>query len=190
MKLLGLFFAGLVGVMALGCGEDDVPLQVDFQYETNCIPEGGCPTDDHALVGRNGAEIPELANSSLGIECSIVNAGDTTIVTSLKVQDKNVNVTLPDNGIHIRNGRLAVGSSMTCADDDVQIYQGNEFSGGCTGLTEGNCAILVNEYSAKKGRMVLEIDCDHLAGPAAGAVRSLADGLLTIQGCDVTEDTR
>jgi len=190
MMLGRLFFFGLVGAMAVGCGDDEVPLQVDFQYTTFC-EGGGCPTVDHdELVGKNGAAIPDLAGAELGIECEIVEAGSTKVLTSLKVQDQPITVPQPDNGLHIRNGTLSVGSSLSCEDGNVQLFEGNEFLGGCAGLTDGSCSIGVNEYSKKSGRLVLQIDCQNLAPVAGTTRRSVESGLLTIQGCNVTEDTR
>lgn len=191
MTLGRLCFFGLAGAMAVGCGEDEIPLQVEFYYETNCLDVGGgCSTRDHELTGKNGDAIPNLAGAKLGIECNIVEAGDTKVVTSLRVQDQPITVSQPDNGFHIRNGRLSVGSSMTCEDDGVQLFDENEFIGACTGLADGACQIGVNEYSKKKGRLVLEIDCQNLAPRAGTTRRSVANGLLTVQGCDVSEDTR
>lgn len=189
MTLGRLFFFGLAGVVAVGCGDDPIPLQVDFQYTTYC-EGGGCPTDDHdELVGKNGAGIPTLAGAKIGIECEIVRASGSTVLTSLKVQDSDVNVQ-PDNGIHIRNGQIAVGSSMSCPPaDGVQMYVDNEFSGGCAGLTDGNCAILVNDYQSKKGYLVLQIECQNLVSPSS-TLRSMENGLLTVQGCNISEDSR
>lgn len=195
MTLGRLFFFGLAGVAAVGCGDDPIPLQVDFQYTSFCEfagpPAEGCPEKDHdELVGKNGAAIPTLAGASIGLECEIVKANGSTVLTSLKVQDNDVNVTLPDNGLHITNGIISVGSSVGCpAGDGVQFFEDNEFNGGCAGLTEGNCAILVNDYSSTKGRLVLEIECTNLLSPG-GTHRSIQNGILTIQGCNITEDNR
>lgn len=191
MELGRLFLFGLAGVMAIGCGEDDVPLQVDFEYQVNCIDiGGGCSPRDRVLSGKNGDPIPDLANATLGIECEIVEAGDTKVLTSLKIQDQPITVPQPSNGIHIRNGTLSLGSSMSCDPDAIQVFDENEFSGDCAGVQDGSCAVLVNEYSKKKGRVVLQIDCRNLPSIAGAVQRSVADGLITIQGCNVTEDTR
>jgi hypothetical protein len=194
MMLARLFLVGAF-LLAAGCGEDPVPLQTQFHYTTFC-DGGGCSTVDHKLDGRNGASIPTLAGASLGLECEIVEAGDTTLVTSLKIQDRDVSTPQPHNGIHIYNGRLSVGSSMSCPPEDgFTLYDDrNEYVGGCAGLTDGNCQILVDEYSSKDGRMFLIIDCQNLNPIAGDAHRSLsmdnADSGLTVQGCNVTKDTR
>jgi hypothetical protein len=190
MTLGRLFFFGLAGAVAVGCGEDDIPLQVDFQYTTFC-EGGGCSTVDHdELIGRNGAAIPQLAGGKIGIECEIVEGSGTRVVTSLRVQDRDINVPQPDNGFHVRNGVLALGSSMTCEENDLQLFEVNEFLGSCAGLTDGACQVLVNDYSRKNGRLVLEIDCQNLAPIAGTTRRSVRQGILTVQGCNVTEDTR
>ncbi len=190
MTLGRLFFFGLAGAMALGCGDDEVPLQVDFQYTTLC-EGGGCPTVDHdELIGKNGAAIPDLAGGEIGIECEVVEGGGLRVLTTLKVQDQPITVPQPSNGLHVRNGTLSVGSSMSCQDGDIQLFDGNEFTGGCAGLTDGSCAVGVNEFSKKSGRLVLEIDCANLRSNAGEVRRSVESGLLTIQGCNVTEDTR
>ena len=190
MMLGRVFFLGMMVGIA-GCGDDPTPLQVEFHYRTLCDDDagGGCPTVDHRLDGKAGAALPNLAQGKLGLECEIVEASDTTLVTSLKVQDRDVN-TQPVQGIHVLNGRLSVGSSMSCPDNGFQLFDDNEFGGSCTGLSPGNCQILVNEYGSKNGRLVLEMDCDNLVPIAGDTHRSIENGLLTVQGCHVTKDTR
>lgn len=193
MMLARLFFVGSL-VATAGCGDDPVPLEAQFHYTTYC-EGGGCSTRDIELDGKNGAAIPSLAGANLGLECEITQAGDTTVVTSLKIQDRPTSTPQPHNGIKIYNGRLAVGSSMSCPDDGFTLYDDrNEYHGGCAGFTEGNCEVLVDEYDSGDGRMFLLMRCLNLVGVAGGTHRSVemegADSGLTIQGCNVTKDTR
>jgi hypothetical protein len=193
MMLARLFVLGSL-VTAVGCGDDPIPLQVQFHYTTYC-DGGGCSTRDIELDGKNGTALPLYADGSLGIECQVTQAGDTTVATSLRIQDRPISTPQPHNGIKIYNGRLSVGSSMSCPEDGFTLYDDrNEYTGGCAGLSDGNCQILVDEFSGDDGRMFLVIDCQNLVPIAGDTHRSIrmdrADSGLTIQGCDVTKDTR
>jgi hypothetical protein len=191
MILSRLFLIGLGGVMVLGCGEDDVPLHVDLEYQSNCLDtgEGGCPTRDHDIAGNAGDPIVGTSGV-VGAICEIVNAGETTVLTNLTVQDEDLNVTLPNNGIHITNGRIEVGAAMRCeAGNGFQLFEGNQFNGSCIGYENGNCDVQVIEYTSGNGRLVLTIDCRNLVGIGEER-RSIADGVVTVQGCNVTNDSR
>ena len=185
---LGTIAIALAAALA-GCGDDPVPLEVEMEWTVYC--EGaGCAERDEILSGRPGAAIPGIADdrAELGIECEIVEAGDTRIATSIKIQDRNTEVQ-PTRGINIRNGRINVGSSMTCPGDGFELFDENQFTGTCGNLADGACTILVSEYSKSKGRLVFDFDCQNL--PFSGDItRSVRQGLVTLQGCNVTEDTR
>jgi len=56
---------------------------------------------------------------------------------------------------------------MSCGEDAFELFDENEFVGSCAGLSDGSCAILVQEYQKSNGRLVLEMDCQNLR-PLAG----------------------
>jgi hypothetical protein len=187
---LVLAMAAALALVACGSnrhGDDDadadVDLQVELEYETSC-QDGGCPTVDQRFAGRDGDPILRDAEAVLGIACEIVTEGATATLASLQVQDRRIGVE-PDLGVQFRSANLPAGSTMACPTGGVSLFDGSEFTGGCEGATDSQCAVLVNEYTIERGRLVLEFDCENLVDPADAATRSLSNGLLTIQCCTV-----
>ncbi|MBI2895612.1 MAG: hypothetical protein HYY06_18795 [Deltaproteobacteria bacterium] len=178
----------LLGALGFsGCGDDPIPLEVQFNWVTFCEPDG-CATTDRELAGQDGDAIPNLSsNYEIGLECEIVD--NRGVLTILKVQNKNTEVQ-PEQGIYITNGSIAVGSSMACGADAFHLYDENEFVGSCGGNTAGNCEIVVTDYVKKRGRLVLQMNCSNLRPLAGVTPRSVRQALLTVEGCDVTTDTR
>jgi hypothetical protein len=177
-----------LGALCLpGCGDDPIPLEVQFNWVTFC-EGGGCGSPDNEIAGQDGDAIPNLSsNYQVGLECEIVD--NRGILTTLKVQDKSTEVQ-PEHGIYIQNGSIAVGSSMNCGADAFHLYDENEFVGSCGGNTAGNCEIMVNDYQKKRGRLELQMECSTLRPLAGETPRSVRQALLTVEGCDITNDTR
>jgi hypothetical protein len=161
----------------------DADLRVELLYTTFC-DDGACATADHELVGRNGEPIPDRAGAELGIECDVEVDGTTATLSSLQVLDSPIGGR-PSNGLRIGDATLRAGSQMSCGGEGFTLLQFNEFSGGCGGLTDGQCAIGVSTFDEESGRIVMEIDCQSLIPRAGTTRRSVRQGLLTLQGCAV-----
>lgn len=167
-----------------GDADVDADLQVHLVYTSYC-EGGGCATIDHELAGRDGEAIDGVPDGVLAIECELRIDGASTAVSALRVQDHSFGVG-PTEGIWVEDAPFVLGSVASCGPDGFSLFQdGQEYTGGCAGLTEGHCQILTNEFNEARGRLVFEIDCDRLASSEGGATRSLRQGLLTIQGCTI-----
>jgi hypothetical protein len=156
---------------------EGAPLRVDFRWTTFC-PEGGCGDEHNEIVGEAGAEVTNGPGSTIGLACDLLPSDDGSVsIARLQVQNEPLEAQATE-GIRLTEAVLSPKGASCPEDAFVLFDEGLSYAGGCGGLADGDCIILLNESDPAAGCLTLEISCRLLAGS-----RDLQNGRLTVEGC-------